>query len=183
MDSINKPITLGHLRKFPLIGRITEQPRGHAGPKGKHDKRQQVAHGHCSPPLLVEVRSEVGGERPPRLRRALCGLDLLLWSRGGEVEEDDQVQDGAGDVDERVRLVGQLHQLRVLEEPFLHVALDKDAEPLFDLDDLEGVLAGRVDGPYFQGDGCECAAELVYLCGWTMSVGTAWSCIRDEHTQ
>jgi hypothetical protein len=50
--------------------------------------------------------------------------------------EDDEIENGAWNVDERVCLVRPPHQCRAFKEPPLHGRFDEDAEALLDVDDL-----------------------------------------------
>ncbi len=182
MYRVDKPKPLGLGRVLPRIRRVAQQPRRHARPKGEDDKREQIAHGHGPPPPLKHRRPERRGVIPPvAVQRHHRGLLLTVGrrrlpvqpvARAGrrDVVQHDEVQDGAGDVDERVRLVGPAHQGRVGEEPALHGRLDEEAQPLLGVDHLHRVLARRLDCRGLQGDGCEGASELVDLRGEGVSV-------------
>jgi hypothetical protein len=99
---------------------------------------------------------------------AMFFLDPLSWFRGRDVVEDDEVEDGPWDVDERVCLIRPSHERGALEEPPLYGRLDEDAEALLDVDELEGMFPGCVDGGCLQCHGGEGAPELVNLLGMSM---------------
>lgn len=186
VDRVDEPVALGLLGVLSRVVGRAEQPRGHAGPKGKDDEGEEVAHGHGAASLLVDIRAKGSDQGAPVPQGRRAGLRLLkesaLRARRRHVEEDDEVEDGAGDVDERVGTVGPSHQLGVAEEPLLDRGLDEDAEPLLDVDHLEGVLAGRVDRRGLEGDGGEGTSELVDLSrSWhgTIRVSEEWK----AHTQ
>ena len=56
------------------------------------------------------------------------------------------------------------HQYGILQEPLLDVRLNEDAELLLQTDNLQGVLAGRINRGSLQSDGGEGSSELVDLC-------------------
>jgi hypothetical protein len=51
----------------------------------------------------------------------------------------------------------------VTEEPVLDGEFEEYVETLFEVDYLEGVMAGYIYGGFYKGDGGECAAELIDL--------------------
>ena len=168
MDSIHKPKALGLLRVLARVGRITQQARRHAWPEGEDDKSEQVAHCHGPPPPLKDGRSEGRRKVPPVLKLRFPSalfLHLVSWPRGRDVIQHDEVEDRAGNVYERVRLVCPPHERGPLEEPLLHSGLNEDAQSLFQPDNLEPMLAGGVDGVFLERYGSEGSSELVYLAG------------------
>lgn len=66
-------------------------------------------------------------------------------------------------MDKRVYAVGPMHQRMMFEEPALYIEFVEDVEPLLEMDDLEGVAPGDVNGAFDHRYGGECAAELIYL--------------------
>ena len=166
VDSIHKPKALGLLRVLAHVARIAQQPRRHAWPEGKDDEGEQVAHGHGPPPPLKDGGPERRRKVSPVLKHrfpAVFFLQLVSWPRGRDVVEHDEVEDCAGDVYERVRLVCPPHERGALEKPLLHSGLDEDAQGLFEADDLEPMLAGSVDGVFLECQGSEGSSELIYL--------------------
>ena len=144
---------------------VGEEPRGHAGPEGEDDEGEEVADGHGAAAGFVETGAcgrAVGfpagfvGEREVETV-AGCGV----------VEEGDEEEDGAWDVDEGVGAVCPVEEGGVFEEPVLEGEFVEEVEALFEVDELEGVGAGDVDGGFDEGEGREGAAELVDLFGLT----------------
>lgn len=140
---------------------VGEQARWHAGPEGEDDEGEEVADGHGAAAGGIQTGS--GG----RARGFAKGLgvqrEVEVVAGGGVEEEPDEEEDGAGDVDEGVDAVGPVEEEGVLEEPVLDVEFVEEVEALLEVDDLEGMLAGDVDGGFDEGYGREGAAELVYL--------------------
>lgn len=52
---------------------------------------------------------------------------------------------------------------RVLEEPFLEGRFDEDMEALLKVNELEGMLAGNVDGAFDKGKSSDSATNLIDL--------------------
>lgn len=67
MNRIDKTVTLGLLCVRPIVCRVAQQPRWHAGPAREDDEGEEVAHGHGPSPLLIQGRVE---------RRATCRAGL-----------------------------------------------------------------------------------------------------------
>lgn len=86
-----------------------------------------------------------------------------LRSRGGSVEEEDEEEDGAGNMDEGIGAVSPSHQEGVGEEPFLDIDFDKNAEALLEMDDLQRMLTGCVDSRGLKGDSSKGTPQLVHL--------------------
>lgn len=148
VDSVNKAIAFRLLGKLASVVWVAEQSRWHARPESKYDEGQQVAEGHGPPPLLIGIRSKSGGQLSPvSTNRATSVLLLNLLSGTGcrDIVEDDQVKDRAGNVDERVCLVRPSHKLGSLKKPILHGRLNENAQSLFHVNNLEGMLASGVD--------------------------------------
>jgi hypothetical protein len=66
-------------------------------------------------------------------------------------------------VDEGVDAVDPVQQLGAGEEPALEGQLPEDVQALLEVDELQGVAAGDVDGALDEREGREGAADLVYL--------------------
>ena len=166
VDRVDKPVALGFFRKLAFVCGIAQQPRRHARPKGEDDKGQKVAHGHGPPPPLVHRGPKGWGTLPPVLKQRLAIILLLQFLSRlccREVVEDDEEKDGSRDVNKRIRLVRPPHQRGVCEEPGLDRGLDEDSEALFDMNDLERMLPGRVDCGLQQRDCGEGSPKLVDL--------------------
>lgn len=155
MDRIDETEALGLGGVLAVVGRVAQQPRGHARPESEDNEGEQVAHGHGAAAGLVQggAGSDVVGVDAAGHGTALAG--------GGEVVQGDEEEDGAGNVDEGVDAVDPAEHGGTLEEPLLEGQLPEDAEALLEVDDLEGMLAGDINGTLHEGDGSEGAAELV----------------------
>lgn len=142
MDRVDEAVALGLLGVLAVVLRVAQQARRHARPQREDDEGEQVAQRHGPPARLVQPGARVAEEA----RVGAVGADERApLARGGEVVQDHEEEDGAGDVDERVDAVGPLHQRRVLEEPLLDGDLEEEPEGLLEVDDLQRVLAGDVD--------------------------------------
>lgn len=164
---VDKAKTLGLVGIGSRVRRVTQQPGRHAGPRGEDDKGNQIAHGHGPPALLVEIRRQLPHLGTPSSRRHALGADAVQAGTGpggGDVEEDGEEQDAAGNVDEGVDAVGPVHECRVRHEPLLDGTLDKDAQTLLEVDELQRVPSCNVDGSLVNQDDCaEGSCELVDL--------------------
>lgn len=90
-------------------------------------------------------------------------VDAGARASGGDVEEDDEEENGAGNVDEGVGAVRPLEDCRVSKEPALDHWLNEDAQALLHMDDLKGMRARSVDCVGLEGNSCEGTSELVDL--------------------
>lgn len=147
-----------------LVRGIAQQAGRHARPGCENDEGEQVAHGHRSPPPLVHVRVQpTDSSMQSRGRCALCRglLEVLPGASRGDIVHDDQEEDRAGDVDERVGSVGPVHEVWSLEEPSLNRKLDKEMKALLEVDQLQGVSASDVDSGVVEEQGGESTAKLV----------------------
>lgn len=169
MDCVNKAISLGFLGQMAAIIRVTEEARRHARPEGEDDKGEQVAHGHGAPPSFIQGRAS--GQRVGA-KTARSWMSAV--ARRGEVEEDDEEEDGAGDVDKGVETVGPAQERRALQKPGLQRQLPEEVEPLFEMDQLQGMLAGNVDCGVDEREGREGSAELVNLAALCPPGNDAW---------
>lgn len=142
MNRIDKPKTLGLLSIRPIVVRITQQPRRHARPQREHEKRNQIARRHRPSPGLIESRSSTN------IISANAACQDTALAGGGDIVDHDEEEDGAGDVDKGVDAVDPVEDRRVGEEPFLDRELPEDVQALLDVDELEGVFAGDVDGAF-----------------------------------
>ena len=166
MDSINESVRLGLLCVLARVVRVTQKSRRHAGPESEDDKGQQVAHGHCSSPSLINVRSEMRHQAPPLLHEyALAELipKSLSGPRRRDVVQHDEKEDGSGNVDERVGPVRPSHESRILKEPRLHCRLDEDAELLLEMDYLECMFPSGIDSRFLESYCSEGTSKLVNL--------------------
>lgn len=166
VHGINKAIRLGLLRVLAVVGGVAEESGRHAGPEGEDDEGQKVAHGHSTSAALVHIRAEVGDEVAPvadKSTSAVVLVDAGPRASGGDVEEDDEEENGAGNVNEGVGSVRPLEDCRMFKEPALNNGLDKDAQTLLHMDDLKGMFACGVDCAGLEGYSCEGTSELVDL--------------------
>lgn len=144
---------------------VGEKTRGHAGPEGEHDEGEEVADGHCAASRFVETGA---CGRTVGFPAGFVGeWEVETVAGCGVVEEGDEEEDGAWDVDEGVGSVGPVEEGGVFEEPVLEGEFVEEVEALFEVNELEGVGAGDVDGGFDEGEGREGAAELVDLLGLT----------------
>ena len=91
---------------------------------------------------MCRGRHPIPRHEPAQLRLQ----ELLSWPRCREVEEHDEEEDCAGNVDEGVDPVDGSHERWVLQEVLLDVPLDEHVQPLLEMDDLQRMLSGSVDG-------------------------------------
>src|SRR3954453_16660157 len=77
VDRVDEAVALGLLGVLAEVLGSAEQPRGHAGPKGKDDEGEEVAHGHGAAPSLVDVGAERTDERTPVSQGCGARLGLL----------------------------------------------------------------------------------------------------------
>jgi hypothetical protein len=66
-------------------------------------------------------------------------------------------------MDEGVDTIDPVEECRPLEEPLLEAYLPEDVELLLEMDELESMLAGDIDGALNKCEGCECPTQLVNL--------------------
>lgn len=166
VNRVDKTEALRFFGKFSGVVRVAEQSWRHARPECEDDEGQEVAHGHRPPPLLVDVGSEDRRHGPPVAAQGLAALfilELVSGAGGRHVVEDDQIENGARNVDERVGLVGPSQKLGALEEPALEGWLNEDAQTLLQVDNLEGVLPRGIDCGFLEGDCRESASQLIDL--------------------
>lgn len=166
VHGIDKSVRLGLLRVLAVVGGVAEESGRHAGPEGKHDKGQKVAHGHGTSPALVHIRAEVVDEVAPVADKSTSTVVLVdagPRASGGDVEEDDEEENGAGNVDEGVGSVRPLEDCRVSKEPALENGLNKDAQALLHMNNLKGMLARSVDCAGLESYSCKGSSKLVDL--------------------
>lgn len=161
VNSVDKAKALGLFSVRPVVIGIAQQPRRHAGPEGEDDKGQQVAHGHGATTGFVEGRTgravswDIVARQPIGNGTATSG--------GGDVVEDDEEENGTRDMNKGVDSVDPTHGGGILQEVLLDRNLDKHVEGLFQMNDLQGVSASHIDGPFDESDGRESATELIDL--------------------
>ena len=166
VHGIDKAIRLGLLGVLAVVGGVAEESGRHAGPKGEDDKGQEVAHGHGTSPALVHIWAEVADEVAPvadKRASSMVLVDAGPGASGGDVEEDDKEEDGAGDMDEGVGSVRPLENCRVRKEPALENGLNEDAQALLHMNDLKGMSARSIDRVRLEGYSCEGSPKLVDL--------------------
>jgi hypothetical protein len=141
--------------------RIGQKPRRHARPEREDDEGEKVADGHCTATGGVELGS---GRGAISFAYGFVGEgEVKAVACRGVVEEEYEEEYRSGYVDERVDAVGPIHEEGMLEEPVLYGKLPEDVETLLEVDDLEGMLAGDVDGGVDQSDGSKGTTELIHL--------------------
>jgi hypothetical protein len=148
---------LGHLCVFSFVPWVAQQPWRHAWPQREDDKRQQVAHSHCSSSSLVQGRS-----RSHLVRLNSSGHHATLSSRR-QVVEGNKEEDGARDVDKGIHSVDPVHQRWLLKEPLLNGNLPKYIQSLLEMNDLKGMSASYVDGAFNKSQGAKGSSKLVNL--------------------
>lgn len=79
---------------------VREQARRHAGPESEDDEGDEVADGHCAAAGFVEARAS--GTAVGVAEGLVVQREVQAAIRGGVVEEPDQEEDGAGDVNEGI---------------------------------------------------------------------------------
>lgn len=166
VHGIDKAIRLGLLRVLAIVGGVAEESGRHAGPEGEDDKGQKVAHGHGTSTALVHIWAKVADEVAPVADKSASTVILVdagPRASGGDVEEDDEEENGAGDVDEGVSSVRPLENCRVSKEPALDHGLNEDAQALLNVNNLKGMLASSVDRAGLEGYSCEGSSKLVDL--------------------
>lgn len=157
VDSIDKAVTLRLGSIIAIILRIAQQSRRHTRPKRKNHKSNQVAHGHSPPSGLVQSRSSGNITLPDS-----AGQNAAL-ARGGEVVQGDEEENGTGDVDEGVYAVDPVQKEGARQEPSLEGQFPEDVQVLLEVDELQSVFAGHVDGSFDESQGCEGSAYLIDL--------------------
>lgn len=162
VNSVDESVALGLLRARALVVRVAQQSRRHARPTREDDEGEEVAHGHRASSLLIQGRVERGPAVRCRLARQ-CALCVTPRPCRREVVEDDEEENTPWNVDERVRPVGPVHQRCVLQEPLLDGSLDEDVQPLFQVDELQGVSTSNVDGRLIHCQGADGPTDLVHL--------------------
>ena len=168
VHGIDKAIRPGLLCVLAVVGGVAEKSGRHAGPEGEDNKGQKVAHGHGASPALVHIWAEVGDEVAPVADKSaptVVLVDAGARASSGDVEEDDEEHDGAGDVDEGICTVRPLENCRVSKEPALDDGLKEGAQTLLHMDNLKGMLARGVDCAGLESYGCEGSSKLVDLSG------------------
>ena len=158
---VDKPVLARLIASGALDVGIAQQARRHARPDGKDDKSNEVANGHGAAASFVETGT-CGAAFNFAIVLARLALVKAVAGRG-EVVEPDQEENGARNVDKRVDAVDPCQGGRVLEEKVLDGQLVKDVELLLEVDKLQGMLAGHVNGAFDQSDGSKGTTELVDL--------------------
>jgi hypothetical protein len=161
MDCVDEAIATSFFADSTRNIQIREETRWHAWPEREDDKSNEIASGHCTSPGSIELWTSVGGFCLTLWFVVQRQIDTVLCR--GVVEEPDEEENSAGNVDEGINSVGPMHQKWVFEEPALYVELMEDVEVLFEMNDLECVSASYIDCAFDHCDSAERATELVYL--------------------
>jgi hypothetical protein len=108
MDCVDEAIATSFFADSTSDFRIREKTRWHAWPKREDDKSDKVACGHCTSPGSVELWASIG-DLCVTLWLVVHGkIDTILCR--GVVEEPDEEEDSAGNMDEGVNAVRPVHQ-------------------------------------------------------------------------
>lgn len=151
---------------------VGEEARRHTWPEGKDDESNEVADGHGTAASGVQTWA---------CRRPICFTQRLIRKREieaitgcGVVEQPDEEQDCAWDVDERVDAVRPVHEEGMLQEPMLNVELKEDVEPLLQMDESQSMLASHIDRLIYKSKSCKSTSELIYLRSVSNQTPRSW---------
>lgn len=148
MNSVDETIRFGFSRIFAVVLWITKQSWRHARPHCEDDKSQQIAHGHGPSPSLVQHSLSCGSSSSMR-----CN---------GNVEQPDQEQDRARNMDEAVDAIDPVHRGRILQKELLDGRLPEDTHLLFKPNQLQRMSTSGMNGALNKSHGCEGSSKLIH---------------------
>jgi hypothetical protein len=155
MDCVNETVLSRLLSAWSHDILITQKAGWHAWPQGENNKGNQIAHGHCPSPCLVQSWSRGA----PGNFSAITERGLLTCV----VVEQNQEEDGSWNVDERVSSIYPDHKVGILEEEVLNAKLPENMESFFEVYEFESVFSGYMYSALNECYCCYCAADLVDL--------------------